>query len=194
MPEEIPEKLFSTEESERLRQQFIREKIVPALERRFERYPQLRSAALLVGQYYCDEAHDAVHDFWVFSVLESPDLTVPFLKGQAKTDPANLPGPESIATIRWDKSLPVLPWEENWQAIPLFAAFCKESDVLGGPIMEAYSPFAIFRNTPDGVEIDFCGEMFRPWLDGLCPIAMGVNRSPDEIQKLKASWLESFEG
>lgn len=57
-----------------LRAQCLDEHVVPLVEKTFRTYDALQSAALLVAQYWNDEAHDAVHGYLVYSSAPRPDL------------------------------------------------------------------------------------------------------------------------
>lgn len=69
---------YTPTEAARLRHQMIQEQIVPVIQRAFEAHPVLQSATLLVAQYWCDEANDAVHCDLVFSELETPDTAAAY--------------------------------------------------------------------------------------------------------------------
>lgn len=75
----MSDKKYTPAEAASLRDRMIREQIVPVLRSAFEAHPTLQSATLLVAQYWCDEANDAVHCDLVFSELETPDTAAAFL-------------------------------------------------------------------------------------------------------------------
>lgn len=199
--EPTSDKLFTAEETALLRRKYVEKKLIPALQKLFDAFTELRSAALFVAQYWDDEAHDAVYDLWVFSVLETPNFDYPFsdetieeseLNGtddeeddfpiyskidNDEPDPVNLPGLGTHNKLTWlwmedhDK-YPNFEWislNHNIMAIPLFAAFCKEGADQGLSSRENYSLFALFRRKPSGIEMEYRGEMLRPWLDGMRP-------------------------
>lgn len=63
-------------------------------------------------------------------------------------------------------------WDDNGEAIPLFAAFCHEEGSQEENFAHNYRPFVIFRRAAQpGAPADFeiIGEMVRPWLDGVGP-------------------------
>ncbi len=188
--------IFTAEETALLRRKFIEKRLLPPLDWRFKYYPGLKSAALFVAQYWDDEANDAVNVLWIFSVLETPDFEYPFsdstwddkdLTGVApeklsetptyskiqdeEEDPVNLPNLPSHGQIEWFQGPDFLkmPWDHNGMAIPLFAAFCKEGAHQEMNSRDAYSLFAIFRKTEAGIEVEYRGEMLRPWLEGIRP-------------------------
>ncbi len=169
--EQTSDQLFTAEETNLLRRQYVEKKLVPVLENRFQRFPQLHSAALFVGQFWNDEAEDAVHLDWIFSVLGTPDWGSAFEDRDYPEDPVNLPDLPPHWDLAWEKAGASFPYDDNGLAIPLFASFCKEGANQGMDFKDAYSLFAIFRKTESGIEIEYCGEMFRPWLEGIRPVS-----------------------
>ncbi|AVP99264.1 hypothetical protein C7S18_19765 [Ahniella affigens] len=67
-------KKYTPLEAARLRDQIIHDDIVPTVRRAFDAYPALQSATLLVAQFWCDEATDAVHHDLIFSELDTPNV------------------------------------------------------------------------------------------------------------------------
>lgn len=166
------DKLFTAEETAILRRQYIEKNLIPVLEHRFQIFPQLQSAALLVAQYWDDEANDAVHFEWLFSVLETPDMVSAYSEEILDDiDLNNLPD----LPIHWDithqPDPPKFPYDDNGISIPLFAAYCREGCHQEMDRDESYSLFAIFRKTEEGIEAEYCGEMIRPWLEGIRPVS-----------------------
>ena len=97
---------YTSAEASRLRDLMVREQIVPVVRRAFEAHPALRSATLLVAQYFCDEANDAVHCDVVYSELDTPDTAAAFLARRRRYED---PKPQRSAggrsgLARW------LPW------------------------------------------------------------------------------------
>jgi hypothetical protein len=185
-------KLFTPAEAKQLRENLIRKWVLPALEVRFTKFPQLKSAGLLVAQYWCDEASDAVHSLMYYSVLETPDFQAAISLEYDQNDMINLPDLPSNAGINWCGVEEMIQWDENGIAIPAFAAYCRENCHQEMTTEEAYSLFAIFRKTDNGIETEYVGEMIRPWLDGVYPEDF-QEIDPDEISKIKAEYLESLD-
>jgi hypothetical protein len=148
---------YSAEEAARLRQQLLDEQIVPALRDEMKRTPKIKSALMQVAQYWCDEANDAVHGHLILSSEARPDPSKATYEGKGK---------------HWSMSLYSLGtrgWDDNNEAIALFAAFTTEGahqEMMDG---EAYSPYALFTRDGDGVRTELVGKMVRPWLDGVRP-------------------------
>lgn len=86
---EIP-KSMTPEETAKLREAWIRDGFVPTVASVFAKYPTLRSATMLVAQYWSDEAEDAVHYALVYSVLDTPDLDAA-RAAEHDADPVNHP-------------------------------------------------------------------------------------------------------
>ena len=160
---------FTPEEATQRRAAYLEEHVTPHVRRVFERHPDLRSALLLVAQYWNDEAEDAVHSELVFSVLDSPDVEAASenLYDDVKPDRINLPPGLSHSALQ--DSEVWLHWDDNGEAIPLFAAFTKEGCDQEMSLGEAYSPYALFRRTAAGIDVAIVGTMLRPWLDGVWP-------------------------
>lgn len=157
-----------------LRDQLMEEWVKPAVQACFDRYPELGSVILLVAQYWDDEALDAVHNFFVFSVLETPDLQAAFWaeENDPDTDPINLPGlpaPWELLEIVWQRDWQQsdrICWEDNGIAIPAFSAFCREGAHQAMSLSEAYTPYAVIRRRPNQeLEVEIIGKMQRPWLE-----------------------------
>jgi len=52
---------LSRGEAEMARRRYVRENLLPFVRGYFDKYERLQSAMLCIGQYWCDEASDAVH-------------------------------------------------------------------------------------------------------------------------------------
>ncbi len=170
--------IYTKEEAAELREKIISADIVPQIKLAFSKYPQLQSAMLLVAQYWDDEADDAVHSHVIFSVLPTPALGVELVDTDDYDDydPVNLPGLPSLDEIDYslyedfDKiESGEYCWNDNGNAVPTFAAYCKEGSHQNMDYLEAYTPYAVFRRKEEAIEIEVVGEMLRPWLDGMRP-------------------------
>lgn len=99
---------YTPTEAASLRDQMIREQIVPVIRRAFAAHPALHSATLLVAQYWNDEANDAVHCDLVFSELDTPDTAAAYLARRRRYEGEDLEPRRSAAGpsgwARW------LPW------------------------------------------------------------------------------------
>lgn len=184
-------KMFTPAEAKQLRENIIRKWILPGLGKRFEKYTALKSASLLVAQYWCDEANDAVHKRLFFSVLETPDYTSAFECGYGEPDPVNLPDLPPNSEILFEKECEWIGWDNNGMAIPAFAAFCREEGDQERPSEENYVLFSIFRKTDEGFDIEYAGEMIRPWLDGVYPEDF-QEMERTEVMKMRDEYLEDL--
>lgn len=167
--------LYTPEQAEQLRSQMIEDIVLPYIRSAFENHTTLQSAILLLAQYWADEANDAVHDNYIFSVLETPDLDAAFKAEEREWedeedyhDGVNLPDlPNHYDLGDYDATNTY--WDDNGQAIPAFAAFCKEGAHQEMSTREAYSPYAIFRRDGEDIAIEMIGQKLRPWLEGIRP-------------------------
>ena len=181
------DKKYTPEEAEQKRTEAIEKCAVPYVEAIFKEEPTFNSAYMLVAQYWNDEADDAVHDRFLFSKLEKPDLEAAFksieFERDDDSDQVNLDGRshEDIECEYYKLADSASWWDENDSAIPLFAAFCKEDCHQEMECGEAYTPIVLFqRNEDNSVKWTFIGEKLRPWLDGVRPqweLEQGANNS-----------------
>jgi len=65
---------FAVEDVPAKRLAYIEKVVLPPVKKAFEDAPQLNSASLLVSQYWCDEAIDAVYGNIVYALSLNPDL------------------------------------------------------------------------------------------------------------------------
>ncbi len=169
--------LYTPEEAIQLRQRYVNDYAIPAVALCFSQYPQLQSATMLIGQYCCDEAIDAVHCHFIFSVLETPDLAAAF-EVEEGLDPVNLPelpAHYDIIDCIWENGQwqegEYLEWDSNANAIPAFAGFCREDCDQQMTLADVYIPYAILRRDGDEIAVEVVGHLLRPWLDGIEPMA-----------------------
>ncbi len=153
------------------RLRYIKNTVMRGVRKVFFDHPEIHSATLMVSQYWDDEATDAVHATVVFSVLETPNLDAHFdaqtwndETDDWGTDTVNLAGTELDFWSYWE----ALHWDDNNEAIPLFAAFCVPGS-QDRSSLENCRPFCVFRRSDDEVSIELVGTRYRPWLDGVNP-------------------------
>lgn len=172
--------------------------VVPVVKKVFDKYPQVKSALLLVAQYWNSEANDAVRERLASSVAETPDIdavlkldTEAVWKNQRQTGRVSLSelqiefcedkNDESV----WEK----IEWVDNGKAIAYFTELCKDFsyyqmiiddadlaefyDREACPkqmnLLEAYSPYAILRRKGEEIEVEVIGEKLRSQLNGIKP-------------------------
>jgi hypothetical protein len=177
--------LYDARQTAALRREWVRDHLLPALRPLFARLPALRSACVLVAQYWDDEANDAVHCRIVVSELETPDLAA---ASRAEVepddgDPVNLPTLHALAL--WDDRLEFrasavtpytlkIPWSDNNDAISLWAAYAPDGGSQLADGLEAYAPaLLITRDDDDDLVTHESWPMRRPWLDGVRPLWSG---------------------
>ena len=192
--------LYTPEQTQALRNQLIEASLVPVVAKAFATYPALQTCILMTGQYWCDEAYDAVHYMLLYSTSKNPDLA----PWEAETDRIMqaiergkmddeeyeflnaaysnfVEGPAALQQLgdNWDPERLhqfnhdnwCEGWDSNYNAIPLFAAFCPGGSPESS-LAEAYGPCCMFqRNAANasGLDIRMAKEMVRPWLEGVKP-------------------------
>ena len=159
---------YTPEETAAKREFLLKQFIEPQVLRLFRKFVYLRSAVLMVGQYFDDEAYDAVHGTLIVSELETPDLKA--FEAAEFSDPVNLPHIPENSQDWWDLvTLFTDGWDDNRDAISLFAAFTREANKDDDRFTDALSVYAHFRRAEEGIETQVVGVMHRPWLDGVRP-------------------------
>lgn len=138
---------------------------------------------MLVAQYWCDEADDAVHCDLLFSQLPTPDIAAANAASKAELDAEdeeaaaaeiaahrsiNLPAGLDQATLECETHR-YISWDANGESIALFAAFCREDCHQEMDPGEAYTPYAFFRRRGEQIDVEVVGTLRRPWLDGVQP-------------------------
>jgi hypothetical protein len=137
-----------------------------AIGRELDKDPKWKSAVMMVAQFWADNADDAVHCAFVLSTEAVPNAND---AERSWDDGDDEPSAANVARYSWDLT-GYDTWDENGDAIALFAAFTKESCHQEMSIAEAYLPYALFRHAPSGgVEVEVVGKKTRPWLDGVRP-------------------------
>jgi uncharacterized protein (TIGR02996 family) len=161
--------LMSPGDSDVARRRFVRANLLPLVSQYFQTYKLLQSAMLCVAQYWDDEANDAVHGKLVVSELFEPTLEGVVADDEPGRDP-NVPnthiesefGESSSVIYLWNKT----DWDDNYGAIPLWAAFAPENGSQHYEYLsEVYKPAVMFY-PHGGHEILPMG---RPHLDGISP-------------------------
>jgi hypothetical protein len=134
----------------------------------FKTYELLQSAMLCVAQYWSDEADDAVHKYLVVSELWEPTLEgVKYSDDEEPPVDPNLPHTPLRSEYGEPPSvISVGPYDDNYGAIPLWAAFAPEGGNQDYETMaEVYAPAVMFYRH-GGYDIL---PMLRPHLDGIRP-------------------------
>lgn len=155
--------VFDPTVGDRRRAEFVADQVLPYVAARFAEHPALRSASLLVAQYWDDNASDEVMGRFAFSELETPDLTDHRSWWGSGRDIVNRPTVGALSL----RSVPLPPaFNATDGLIALFAAFCREGCTQDDDPWESFSPYAIFRRSDQTITTDIVGVNRRPWLDG----------------------------
>lgn len=77
---------YTPQEAEQIRTEHINKTIIPLVNFAFENYPSIDSVLMLLAQFWCDEAIDAVHRYLVYFSADTPDLET-LLENLESTEP-----------------------------------------------------------------------------------------------------------
>ncbi len=163
------------ETSSEIRRKYLELSFIPLCRRVFAQDPEVQSLIVVVGQYWDDEADDAVHidvfpcgdaaprwpaclgdERWLYVEVDEDDPITGVLNERG----ASLTGWPTI------RDLPML--DDNSSAITAFAAYCLPGSHQGMSPGESHTPYAIGRRgaSPDDVEVEIVGTMHQPqWED-----------------------------
>lgn len=173
-----------------LRQQFEQEFALPLARAMFELEPRCQSVLVTIGQYWCDEATDAVHSEVI--ACDERDPTWP-LAGQARPgaigDAASLAAqlesdakyseePGGLSEVQYGLFTDACRrafgkeylcfLDENSDMIVAFASYCREVSDQEQPSWRSHTPYGLIRRPLDGESPTFevLGQMYRPqWED-----------------------------
>ena len=175
---------LTPEECESGRRESMDEMIVPIVQREFVARPSLHSAAVMVAQYWNDNADDEVHVSIVWSRFETPRF------GQWNAGD-EFGGEERSSVAHSDADVtdggyvdfelaygyldepggrdPLIKRFEPFGAhISLLAAYCPEAADQDGERVDNYAQYAVVRRSSDSeLDVEIVGEQPRPWLDGV---------------------------
>ena len=160
--------------SAELREAYIAHHFVPLCRRVFAKDPEVMSVVLTVGQYWSDEARDAVHLHSFVSADSTPRW--PACLSDVRfmiIDPSD----ESSFGMLNDRGSDLVGWEatsdlpfldQNVAAITAFAPYCLPGCDQDMPLSASLTPYAIGRRgrTSDEVVVDIVGTVHQPqWED-----------------------------
>ena len=175
--------LYTPEQTAGLRREWTQGHLLPALQALFARLPALRSACVLVAQYWNDEADDAVHCAVVVSELDAPDIAAASRAFEEidDGDPVNLPTLHSLQLWGADYTPSTLEpygleirWDDNHDAVSLWAAYTLEGGSQNLDGLEAYAPVLRVIREGEALVVREHWPMRRPWLDGIRPLWSGA--------------------
>lgn len=137
----------------------MREHVVPACRKMFAAHPSAASITYAVGQYWSDEADDAVHGEFVLSRERDPRWPECCDDGTEE-----FRGVWAHDFVPFNSGL-----DDNSTMITAFASFCIEERSQDDSTAEAHTPYAVIRRAPGpevDVTVEIVGQMHRPeWED-----------------------------
>ncbi|MFK8001280.1 MAG: hypothetical protein AB8H86_16920 [Polyangiales bacterium] len=162
--------------------QFLLNDCEEVVQAAFKKHRALKSIALVVAQYWNDEADDAVHGRLLCSELETPDVGAALIAldgGEGDDDYYDEMDYVNLPSFTLDGRPEIYPkWNSNEAGIPAFAAYCTEGGDQCSPAQDNYSLYAIFYR--DG-RVKTVGTKVRPYLDG----------HPEEMLLQNLEWLST---
>jgi hypothetical protein len=175
-----------------LRQQFEHEYALPLARAIFELEPRCQSVLVTVGQYWCDEATDAVHSeliacterepIWPLAAQARPgalgdtDALAAMLELEAKY--AETDDPPGLGEVQYglleeacqrafgEQYYSVL--DDNSDMIVAFASYCREVSDQEQPSWRSHTPYGLVRRPlqQEPATLEVIGRMYRPhWED-----------------------------
>lgn len=148
-----------------LRQWSLEHEVRPHLAKVFEKRPDIQSVLVCVGQYWADEADDAVHSHLVFSSRPTPRWP-----HQCEDTYLETAGDGDLcSSCAWDSNEELgftwLSWDSNGAAIRAWQALCVEGASQEESPNDSYTPVLLARRTEGGFSLELIGPVMRPWLD-----------------------------
>ena len=164
--------LIQGDSSAELRQKYLDLHALPLARAAFAADPELGSLTVAVGQFWSDEAEDAVHVELYPSTKPDPAWPEPLHDPvYAATDEHGFleltERGEAVVGWKTGRSLNLPFLDSNEAAITAFASFCIEGCHQEMTPLEYARPWAILRRGDgDAVTVEVVGEMIRPeWED-----------------------------
>lgn len=173
------------ETSAELRQNYLREGFAPTAAAIFAKYDNVQSVVLAIGQFWADEAEDAVHLDVIPCVVADPvwpsclDNNEQF----AESDEGHhyLTYPRELYEL--EGQFPGL--DDNTDAITAFASCCHEISSQEEPITVTSRPYAIARRTDTGeVDVEVVGTVLRPDWEDIFDLVESDDGTNDPRRKL----------
>lgn len=198
-------KKYTEEEAAEQRLNILETQVFPVVARVFETYPKLNSAVLLVRHNEQGEAKDAVQAQLAFSVNGEPNLLkwykdyeieadknfkgrTYFVEGRAGAKTAEIPFDADGVSVLEKLIQDSLDWPENDDAISMFSAYCPGADNLDLLHVDNFVPFAVMTKGEDvALEVDVSGTMYRPWLNGVMPLAEQEAKQVEGVDEYRES-------
>jgi uncharacterized protein (TIGR02996 family) len=149
-----------------LRNWSLEHEVKPLFARAFEAQPKVQSILLAVGQFWADEADDAVHGHLVFSTRHTPRWP-----HTCEDEYAGTAGDGDLCSMcAWDRTTggmasTFVNWDSNGFAIRAWQAYCAEGASQEDDPSLSHTPVVVARRTPTGFTVDVIGRVLRPWLE-----------------------------
>lgn len=171
--------LIEGSSSAELRDKCMRERFVPLAKEMFARMPEVQCIAYTIGQYFCDEAEDAVHEEIATFLERDPKWPDAF---DQEADEARKERAFATHVEGFDEFVDNLPTlDENSSAITAFASHCRELGDQEQPFTESHVVYAWARRAVGGeVVVEVVGAMFRPEWEDRFDVGLGDEDSEDE--------------
>lgn len=177
--------------SQALRERFEREYLLPLARAAFELEPRCQSVLVTVGQYWCDEAEDAVHCHELACTVRDPAWP-----DAGQVHPGSIGDPQELAELLRDEqgmsdpepgdlaltqhalwaaarkrafgAAPAWVLDDNTDMIVAFASYCEEASDQEQPSWRSHTPYCLIRRPAQGQQPEalVVGRMHRPeWED-----------------------------
>jgi hypothetical protein len=172
--------------SAELRDQCMRDRFAPIAKELFARMPGVQCIAYTVGQYWCDEAVDAVHEAILTFLERDPKWPQGFDEAGDEARKKQAFGGESLGYYQFLDRFPCL--DDNGTAITAFASFCSEMGDQEQPFSESHVVYAwARRGAGEDVAIDLVGTMSRPEWEDRFDVGFAIERGEDDPYFLDSS-------
>jgi len=178
--------LIEGSSSAELRDKCMRQRFAPIAQEMFARMPDVQSIAYTVGQYWCDEAVDAVHEAIVTFLERDPEWPRSFDEAGDAARKKHAFGDDFLGYFRFLDRFPCL--DENGTAITAFASFCSEMGDEEKSLSKSHLVYALARRGGgEGVAVDLVGTMSRPAWEDRFDVGFAVERGEDDPYFLDGS-------
>lgn len=165
--------------SAELRDKCMRDRFAPIAKELFARMPGVQCIAYTVGQYWCDEAVDAVHEAILTFLERDPKWPEGFDEKGDNARKEQAFGGTLLDYFRFLDRFPCL--YDNETAITAFASFCHEMGDQEQPFSESHVVYALARRGAGGeVAIELVGTMTRPEWEDRFDVGAAVERREDD--------------
>lgn len=172
------------ETSRELREGYLERHFVPMARAIFERAPEVPCVGLAVGQFWCDEAEDAVHAEVV--PFRQRDPSWPADHDEEFVERVRSTFAKDGGYYRFLSRLPEL--DDNGPMITAFAAFCPEDCDQEMPVTESSVLYALARRSDSAVvEIEVVGRMLRPEWEDRFDVGFDAPEDPEAAAAIEAA-------